>query len=67
MANTCYIGWDRNLFPWTVDCIKWDEEYSEIRVHISLNNSCEADYWTNLSDLGNATDYVLDAIQWSGQ
>lgn len=55
---------DGNLFPWTVDRIKWDEERSAIMVHTSMNNFCEADDWTYLSDLGDATDYVLEAIQW---
>lgn len=55
---------DGNLFPWTVDRIKWDEERSSVMVHTSMNNFCEADDWTYLSDLGDATDYVLEAIQW---
>lgn len=61
---TINVEYDGNLFPWTVDRIKWDEEHSSIMVHTSMNNYCKADDWTYLSNLGDATDYVLEAIHW---
>ena len=55
---------DGNLFPWVIDLIKWDEEKNEIMVHTTMMNYCDADDWYALSELGDATDYVLDVIQW---
>ena len=55
---------DGNLFPWVIDLIKWDEEKNEVMVHTTMMNYCDSDDWYYLSELGDATDYVLDVIQW---
>lgn len=55
---------DGTLYPWTVDRIRWNEEYSIIEVHASFINNKVSDEWICLSELGDAADYVLEAIQW---
>lgn len=58
------VEYDGHLFPWTIDLIKWDKEKSEVMVHVTMMDYAEADDWQMLSELGDATDYVLDAIEW---
>lgn len=55
---------DGVLIPIIVDLIKWDNERSTIIVHLSSVNYKGIGEWTFLSDLGDAADYVLEAIQW---
>lgn len=58
------VEYDGSLYPITVDLIKWDNERSTIIVHLSSVNYNGKDEWTFLTDLGDAADYVLEAIQW---
>lgn len=58
------VEFDGSLHPWTVDKIKWDEKHQEVMVHCISMDYSDSDYWCCLTDLGDATDYVLEAIMW---
>ena len=55
---------DASLHPWTVNLIKWDRDKKDIMVHCCSCDYSDADEWYYLSELGDATDYVLEAIDW---
>lgn len=55
---------DGNLFPWVIDLIRWDGKKNEVMVHTTMMNCCNSDDWYCLSDLGDATDCVLEAVMW---
>ena len=53
---------DNEIFHYTIDQIKYDGTMEQ--VHYSRLNYEDADDWMYLCELGDATDYVLEAIQW---
>lgn len=55
---------DDTLAVCTIDQIKYDKEHDDILVHYSKYNYKETDEWNSLSCLGDADDYVLEAVQW---
>lgn len=58
------IEHDGRLIPVIFDSIRWDNERNNVFVHYTEYNYCSADEEMYLSDLGDATDYLLDAIDW---
>ena len=52
-----------SLMDFIFDCVKWDEERNEVMVH-STDKSGVEDMWWYLTELGDAQDYLLEAIQW---
>ena len=55
---------DGGLYTWTVDMIRWNNDTGSVEVHVSNMGGNDTDYWNYVSNLGDAEDYVLDAIQW---
>ena len=47
-----------------VDKVFLPENSTELKVHINEEDYADADYDYYLSELGDAADYVLDAIDW---
>lgn len=58
---------DDSLAMCTIDQIKYGKEHDDILVHYTSYNYKETDEWYNLSCLGDAADYVLEAVQWIGR
>lgn len=58
---------DDTLAMCTIDQIKYDKEHDDILVHYISYNYNATDEWYSLSYLGDATDYVLEAVQWIGR
>lgn len=52
------------LIPVTFDSIRWNEEKNDVFVHYTEYDYCSADEKMYLSDLGDAIDYLLEAIDW---
>lgn len=55
---------DGTLIPYVFDLIKWDAEKNSIFVHATEYDEREVNEWMYLTDLGDAADYLLEAIQW---
>ncbi len=58
------VEFDGRLWNYTFDYIFWDKEKNEVMVHYSMQDYSERDDTMYLSELGDATVYLLDAIQW---
>ena len=56
------VMFDNEIFHYTIDQIKYDG--TMLQVHYIKLNYKDADDWMYASELGDALDYVLDAIQW---
>lgn len=55
---------DGNLYRCIVDQVRLDKVNDTIMVHEREWNFVSCDEWCNISYLGDAADYVLEAIQW---
>jgi len=51
------------LMDFTFDSVKWDEDRKDVMAH-STDGKGEEDMWWHLTELGDAQDYLLEAIQW---
>lgn len=58
------IEYDGQVHAQIYDKIKWDAERETILVHCTMSDFCKMNDWSYLTDLGNATDYLLEAICW---
>lgn len=58
---------DGTLAMCAINQIKYDKEQDAILVHCVSNNSKGTDEWYSLLCLGDAADYVLEAVQWIGR
>ena len=56
------VMYDCKIFHYTIDQIEYDG--TMLKVHYSKLNYKDTDDWMYASELGDALDYVLDAIQW---
>lgn len=51
------------IVEYTIDQIKCEEGHSP-KVHVTNCDGKKEDYWMDISDLEDTTNYVLEAIQW---
>lgn len=45
------------------DAVKWDGEKKAVMVH-STDEGREENLWWDIAELGDAQDYLIEAIQW---
>lgn len=58
------VEYDGRLWNYTFNYVFWDKVKKEVMVHYTMLDYSERDDTMYLSELGDATDYLLDAIQW---
>ena len=58
------IGRHDDAVSIVVDKIRYNKENNSVEVHICEEDYCEQDYWTYISILGDAQDYVNQSIDW---
>ena len=58
------IGRHDDLVSTVIDKVRYNNESDMVEVHICEEDYREQDYWTYISTLGDAQDYVNDSIEW---
>ena len=58
------IGRHNDVVSIVVDKVRYNNKSNSVEVHICEEDYREQDYWTFISTLDDAQDYVNDSIDW---
>lgn len=58
------IGRHDDAVSMVVDKVRYNKEHNMVEVHICEEDYRKQDYWTYISTLGDAQDYVNQSIDW---
>lgn len=58
------VMFDDNIWHYLIDGIRYEKEHDRVLVHYIGLNAAIMDDWMDWHELGDALDYLLDAIEW---
>ena len=58
------VMFDDTIWHYTVDGVRYDKEKDRVMVHYSSLDYADADDWMDWCELGDALEYLTEAIEW---
>ena len=58
------VMFDDNIWHYLIDGIRYEKDHDRVLVHYIGLNAAIMDDWMDWHELGDALDYLLDAIEW---